>query len=698
MEIRDRLLTFALATESKNSKKNPIESLAPIFAPIASDFSGQLYNAINFQNEMKNRYDIHLTNDLAFAFKDKLIELGLLIYNGHADQFKEDSYIYRSNNEHSDHETEAEIQKNLDELVNQAKKFYSKWPNKAEVNFEENQFFQGLNAVLTDNNTSLRDAVNALTGEDSHSDSGYSPELLHYYNFSSEFVFWAHENSKLLFNFIIKLESAAVVAGTLIQIRYPTSKRPKIDLSIYLDSSLIMEFLDCNGKVALENSRKLINSLKKLGVKICVFRHTIDEVKGNITGFLNADSNYGPTATALLKNEVTIQYLSEIFSKIDYFLNNEKIKIFDAKKERNFFKNEVFEKTSEQSYYASITNMYDNTKALDRDVDSILYTLALRDSHETYDIFQSKHIFLTRNVRLAKLTNKNFSSNAENEGSIGPIVTTHDMSAILWSVLGQEEKRNISESNLLLNCVRVNNHVPTLVYKMIEQLEKITENGGIKAGQFAAMINNPRYLDFFTKKFLHQGGIATPEKSEQILSEMVEKIKHENREEYNALLVKYNAESSAHNIAMKEKEKKSHLQENEIIASKQHFNQISLSLFNKYKKIRKVTNKILFFISRLIAWSLFSSLLYCFSILAKFENSSFFVSLISTAVLYIVSQIIKPLNDKILLKKFYMMTQIPHRIESKLYSMYVNVARDKIPEMYHDELILPKMRFAEENI
>ena len=77
-ESRRALLTFAFVSEALKSHRDIVVGLAPLFNPIASDFSGQIFSSEQLKEELSKRYGLSITTDVADFVAFSLHRAGLL--------------------------------------------------------------------------------------------------------------------------------------------------------------------------------------------------------------------------------------------------------------------------------------------------------------------------------------------------------------------------------------------------------------------------------------------------------------------------------------------------------------------------------------------------------------------------------------------------------------------------------------------
>nr|VFK42032.1 MAG: hypothetical protein BECKTC1821E_GA0114239_101630 [Candidatus Kentron sp. TC] len=74
------------------------------------------------------------------------------------------------------------------------------------------------------------------------------------------------------------------------------------NVSFYFDTPLLLNLLDVQGRYERDAMRELIQLVKKLKGKTCVFSHTIDEIRNVLQGVMKNIRK--PTATGAVIREI----------------------------------------------------------------------------------------------------------------------------------------------------------------------------------------------------------------------------------------------------------------------------------------------------------------------------------------------------------------------------------------------------------
>lgn len=100
----------------------------------------------------------------------------------------------------------------------------------------------------------------------------------------------------------------------------PAGPIPNPDLIVYLDAPIALELLGVAGRAAKENTTKLVEELRALGVSLRIFDVSLDEMSGSLRAVLNEANPWGPTAKAIAAGDVLRSFVVEVARDPELFL------------------------------------------------------------------------------------------------------------------------------------------------------------------------------------------------------------------------------------------------------------------------------------------------------------------------------------------------------------------------------------------
>lgn len=504
-QIRRQLATYSLVSQRLDGSGDPIAALKPFFAPIAADWDGKRFDPATFRTALKDRYGLRISNDVTEIFVQKINALGLLR--------RVDKANFEWVRDPTFNETPAVAEERLNKLLTDASRLHQEKNDLFTKEFDDEAFLAGLQSVLLSRNIPLSKAVaalsdNSVSSSDPDADSTPFDESKQRYDyFAAEYIRWCSENDPVTFDWLSDLSASTFVSEALIGIRTPDGTNPhRTDLTIYLDTPFAMELLGCSGFSAKEDARFIVDTLKALRVPICILQHSVEELQGNLKAVLKADpwDRRGPTATAIIHQEATEHYLDDVRINPQHYLDQLSVQIVDRSKQSHHVCKDSYSDANSSNFYAKIYSLHENDLARQRDADSVEWIMYRRKGHATRDILRSKHLLLTRNKYLVRYAQDFAVSDCGYQrGQAGPAIGARELAGVLWLLVGQPERIQLSQRQLLLSCDRARASAPDVVAAMLDTVRAVNPKN---AELIAAAMQRPHYLAMAMDAVANDGG------------------------------------------------------------------------------------------------------------------------------------------------------------------------------------------------
>lgn len=244
----------------------------------------------------------------------------------------------------------------------------------------------------------------------------------------------------------------------------PTTRVEKSKVAVYLDSPIAHDLLGISGMQTAEQTRSVITRLKDMGASISIFDQSIKEMKVSLWTILNKDpvDRYGAIQDAFLSGELSEAYVHSVVADPvralrDLGVQVKNIAFQNALKPDHFFSNEQFHRFCSQLVAAHPFSDHRAEIRSRHDANATAYIMRLRKGHETDDLFETQHFFLTRNATFTSLA-REFCVREDllSSESVGPFVNMYDLAASVWLRTGlYERSMEIPRRRLLAGCERV---------------------------------------------------------------------------------------------------------------------------------------------------------------------------------------------------------------------------------------------------
>ncbi len=268
-------------------------------------------------------------------------------------------------------------------------------------------------------------------------------------------------------------------------------------LVAYLDTSIVVRLLGVSLPQLADAAAEMKELLKDAGVSCRVFRHTVDEVRGVLSGTagnLRASRSKALVSTARLSRtsrEVLDHFVTTgrsagdveaILSELDHQLLKLGINIEDAP-------DHIEQWTiAEEDFGAALQTQvnYRNPLAKRRDIDSVTAIHRLRKGRSVHDLGNCVAIFVTSNTAYARTTREFMRS--EDQGSPVPLVIGDlDLTTQVW-VRAPGARPSLPRKLLIADSFAALNPSNQLWDKYLSTIDRLEKQGEVTSDQVTALI------------------------------------------------------------------------------------------------------------------------------------------------------------------------------------------------------------------
>lgn len=336
---------------------------------------------------------------------------------------------------------------------------------------------------------------------------------------SARFVNYLFENDSKHIPFLIELSEVGFVTEVVRDFQRPSSSVEKTDLAIYLDAPLAMDFIGLSGKPQQVSVSQLLDQIRSAGGSIRIFRESVDELQTSLHAVLkrSPSERTGPTADAMRRREVLEQFVRQVSNQPDKFLKLSGVDILDENIDMYPNQHKFFTKDSYEYLYSQIHWVKEDAA---RHHDASIATLAFRKRSgvKSSDIFQSKHIVVTRNPGFPRLARRiAIEQHHIAKNHVGPVIHTRQLATAVWLRMGMAERKEIPRSYILSACRRVLTLRRNIVEKVNHFKDNLSED---QAEQLEILMTSDRSAQVLMDKTLGSAKIIDSTNIEVLLEEL----------------------------------------------------------------------------------------------------------------------------------------------------------------------------------
>lgn len=488
-DFRRALITFATVSDAIVQSNDFFLGIAPIFAVIARERNGEIFNQETFYNDAKSLFGLHIPPDVANFLIPRMVKAGLLERRA----AKQNEVLFFWVEPKTSEKDRSDYESRIDEIISLFLEYCKSSESLFSKAFDERKLEEILFDFLISRDKSISAAQAALSEGDEKKNGSFSSEE----DFvCARFLQKLEKNRPEIVSYLGEISNAAILSEVILELGEGrrNEQRPA-DVTFYIDSPLMMDFIGLSGPLQQNYAKSIIDGVRTLGGNAVIFDHSVEEIRDNLHGLLTArpGERRGPTADALRSNEVDEAYVAYAKNNIEDLVKECGIQIVNKPEATLTVQQKSrFSKDDDQYLYQKLHSHYDNDKALERDILSIKIVVAKRDGNTSTDLFRAKHVMITRNS-LLRAVSKEFSEAQKQtpHQRIPPAEHIGRIAAILWLELGPTERIEISRKQLVAACSRVAAIRPEIIQKLQSTLQRIIPE---KAAQFAKMMSNPHMM------------------------------------------------------------------------------------------------------------------------------------------------------------------------------------------------------------
>jgi hypothetical protein len=533
---------FAALEHFRDDSPNSLDSLLPFFLPILANRTGKLFDAQEIASSVRDSYRWNITADVVEWLSPKFVEKGwITVIHENSDHI---SYHINCENQSQTYETPP-THKILEEVIADFRNFVAEISPLFVFSIDDDQIGEiivewliSLDAFTEDD---LRTKVTRIKIEEKiffeeEEDNIGRISSEHRY-LCARYVKKLIKENSIYTKWLCRLASIGLVAEIIQDFHTPVSKLKKSDIAIYLDAPVAMDLLGLSGIAARENILPILDSVRKIGGSIRIFSISVDEIRNSLRSLLGrrpADRT-GPTAGALRRNEVLESYVRAIESNTRRYLEDAKVSVVNRSIE--LFPNEHRHFTLEhRSSLYGYVNWHLETLPREHDTDVVMYIMRMRTGRTSRDIFDSKHIMVTRNPYMGERS-KRFCCdfNLLQSDDVGPVIHQRQLATAAWLRTGlSSEKEEIPKRYLLAACERVLELRKGMIERVRAEAKTLTE---ATAAQLELMLSDDRSVQVLLDRTAGSPNLLTSSNILEITEEMKSALIAEEKVKTQALLI-----------------------------------------------------------------------------------------------------------------------------------------------------------------
>mgnify|MGYP003673775285 CR=1 FL=1 len=352
------------------------------------------------------------------------------------------------------------------------------------------------------------------------------------------------------YKLLTRITAGALLAEVVLNFQSPETNIALSGLRVVLDAPFLMGLLNLSSEESYEATKEICDLLREKGAELCVFQHSVEELKSNLQAVINAfnkKEGFGPTARRLLK-QTFYSYAISMKDKPEYRIASEKIKIIKAPAAKDSF--QWLTQEDENKLFRSL-GYYQNNKAQEVDTESVAGVIRLRRGNRAKmdKLHTSKMIFVTSNPWIADRTAQCLVQlNLLSQDETPPCMSDRTIAGLLWVLYGGQSG-DLPAHILLANCASTLDPKPDLIRQMHTFLTDIDDK---QAEYFEALMTDNRAAQYLSEATLGDSQYINEENVVQILDHIKSALVEEKNVEHNKHI---DSVIAKHSVKLEELEK-----------------------------------------------------------------------------------------------------------------------------------------------
>lgn len=319
---------------------------------------------------------------------------------------------------------------------------------------------------------------------------------------------------------LCKLASVGLLTEVIQDFQKPLTQVNKTNLHIYLDAPVALDLLGVSGKAAAANIRPIISKLQEIGATIRIFRASVDELQHALDAVLRRSppERTGATADAMRRNEVAEAYVRQVAGDPDSALASLKVGVVTRKLDQYPNEHEHFTSEQYEKLFAKMTWHFEMPRR-EHDTTVVAHIVRMRGGTHSRDLFQTKHLLITRNGALAQLGRK-FCVDQDilPRHAVGPVIHQRQLATAVWLRTGLGTgSSEVPKTYLLAACERV----LELKKGIVDQVKIAGRNlTSEKAEQLELLLTQDRSVQILMDKTLGASNVVSSANIEGLVDSM----------------------------------------------------------------------------------------------------------------------------------------------------------------------------------
>jgi len=300
----------------------------------------------------------------------------------------------------------------------------------------------------------------------------------------NEFVVEINEKDPEMFSFLETVTKGHMIATALFLPDISKTSQKFHDLTVFLDTKILLTALGFEGKGAKEYSTELLNLLYESNITLSCFDITLDEVKGILTAAQHFLRNPREVSRPFLVYE---NFLESGFtpSDVDLIIVNleltlKRLRIFTKERPAYSAHLGLDERRLQQLLQVEMPDQHNEAQR--HDMSCLTAIHRLRNGRVSTNIETCKYLFITPNNKLAKASSIFFNEHY-GQSNIPLCINDHTLATLAW-VKHPELDNGLQRTRLISTAYAAIQPSPQLWKQYLKEIERLKAAGNLSDNDY----------------------------------------------------------------------------------------------------------------------------------------------------------------------------------------------------------------------
>ncbi len=502
MVTRQTLARYAFFEDARSSTNHSEDALIPLILPTIAGREGKIFSSDELGRDLTEIFGPDLALNLASSLGDALLRQGYL----KREILAEEGAICVYTQKLAEIPLETSIsraEQDLEEILSALDDYGSVTPMLSPLRGTRREIGDHLVNWMTtveaseiaDRQTPSNQGPNRTPGPTGEApgaperDEGIPDRLRMFF---SSFVAWLSREREATFEKVLTFVELGLVIDLVSEIRVPTRRKNNVNLTVVLDSRLIMELVGLYGPQSEAAIRRLLDLCKTYGVHVITMVHLVDEMNEVIHNTLLYPNSCsaGSIAEAMQKHPEIASRLKVVYKAPDRAVREAGIEIYQYTQTTNVNSERLFTTNNIVEFQNLLPYDEDKINMRRRDAWTLAFAVRRQNGVHTSNVYEARCMILTRSFPFVATARRYLKSDAVGYPgyAVAPIMELRHFSTLFMLSFGTGATKPIVRAELVASCDRIVRVSPTLTRRIRAVLGKMQD---LPEDQLEAALSDP---------------------------------------------------------------------------------------------------------------------------------------------------------------------------------------------------------------